>query len=86
LVSFGNSTTIQVYPTLAKEHMQLFVGGISPERVSIELFDNKGSLVYKTKLYSNSFILPHLLPGIYHIKFIDINDQKVAGSTQILIY
>jgi hypothetical protein len=86
LVSFGSSNIIQVYPTLAKENSQLFVGGISPEKVSIELFDNKGSVVYKTKLYSNSFMLPHLLPGVYYVKLVDINDHKVAGSTQILIY
>jgi len=86
LVSFDDTKSIQVYPTLIKERSQLFVTGVSPDKVFIEIYDNKGSRVFTTKLNSNNFTIPHLSPGIYHVKLVNKIDNKVAGSSPIVIY
>lgn len=86
LVAFNSQNSIKVYPTLAKQRSQVFVGGITPEKVLIKLYDNRGSLLSQTRLYSNAFNLPQLTPGIYHIQLIDITNQKIVNTTQVLIY
>ncbi len=86
LVTFDNSNSIKIYPTVTKERSQLFVGGVSPEKVMIKLYDYKGSLLFQTRLYSNNFTLPHLTPGNYHVKLFDITNHKVVNTTQLLIY
>ncbi|OSZ80107.1 hypothetical protein CAP36_02270 [Chitinophagaceae bacterium IBVUCB2] len=86
LVMFDNSTTIKVYPTLTKERSQIYVSGISPEKILVELYDSKGSLLLQTKMYSNSFLLPKLSPGIYHLKLIEINNHKAVNTAQLFIH
>ncbi len=86
LIAFDNSAAIKIYPTLTKERSELFVSGISPEKVFIELYDNKGSLLFQTKMYSNSFHLPQLKPGLYHVKLINRNNHTISNATQILVF
>lgn len=86
LVNFGNQTSVLVYPTLIKGNSPLFIAGISPENTIIELYDNNGRLVSKTKLYSNLVNLPQLPKGTYHVKVINTSSGRVAATQQILVY
>jgi hypothetical protein len=86
LISFNNQTAVLIYPTLIKGNNPLFISGISPEKAVVELYDNNGRMLSKTKLYSNSITLPSLPAGTYHIKVTDIYDRKIAATQQILIY
>ncbi len=86
MIMFGNTTAIRVYPTLARSNTLLYVGGISPERAWVQVFDNKGRLVQTTKLYSTSFHLPGLSGGIYHVKITDISSRQIIATQQILVY
>src|SRR5688572_16068185 len=46
---------VRIYPNLARSNGTLYVEGISPEVTLLELYDNRGLLKEKIKLYSNSF-------------------------------
>jgi hypothetical protein len=86
LINFGNQTSVSIYPTLIKGNSTLFIAGISPENILVELYDNNGKLLSKTKLYSNSIQLPQLPVGTYHVKVINLYNRQIVTTQQILVY
>lgn len=86
LVNFNSQTSVLVYPTLIKGSSPLFIAGISPENATMELYDNNGRLLSKTKLYSNSINLPQLPVGTYHVKVINTYSRQIVARQQILVY
>lgn len=76
---------VRIYPNLARSNGTLYVEGISPELTLLELYDNRGLLKSKIKLYSNSFILPMLRPGIYHVRISNAVNNQVACMQKIVV-
>jgi hypothetical protein len=76
---------VRIYPNLARSNGTLYVEGISPEVTLLELYDNRGLLKEKIKLYSNSFTLPTLRPGIYHVRISNAVNNQVACMQKIVV-
>ena len=86
MVTFGNEIQVRVYPTLAKSNSTLFVAGISPEIALVEMFSNEGNPVFKVRMYSNTFSLPSVQPGVYHIRITNTTSNTTASLQKIVIH
>ncbi|HEX7845386.1 MAG TPA: T9SS type A sorting domain-containing protein [Chitinophagaceae bacterium] len=85
LINFTDNGPILIYPTLTRSNSSLFIEGASLENSVVELFDNNGRLILRTKLHSNSIGLPSLATGTYHVKVAN-NAAKTITTQQIVIY
>ncbi|HEX7903578.1 MAG TPA: T9SS type A sorting domain-containing protein [Chitinophagaceae bacterium] len=85
LLIFGEAKPVRVYPTLANSNSTFYVEGISPEITLIEIYNNEGRLLQKIRLYSNTFTVPYLSPGAYHVRIINTSNYTVTGSQKIII-
>lgn len=86
LVSFQKDLVVRIYPTIAKAGSTMYMEGISPELAMVEIYNNEGKTVYKTKLYSNSFSLPSFAAGIYHLRVINLQASTIASLQKIVLY
>ena len=85
LLVFGEAKPVRVYPTLARSNSTFYVEGISPEVTLVEIFSNEGRLLQKLRLYSNTFTVPHLSSGTYHIRIINTSNYTVTGHQKIIV-
>ena len=86
LVTLGIEIPVRIYPTLAKSHNTIYVEGISPEQAVVEIVNNYGILVRKVRLYSNSFSLPGLSPGLFHVRISNIAAPYTSSLQKLIIY
>lgn len=86
LVSFQKDLVVRIYPTIAKAGSTMYMEGISPELAMVEIFNNEGKTIYRTKPYSNSFSLPCFAAGIYHLRVINIQASTIASLQKIVLY
>ena len=85
MVSLGKEVPVRIYPTLAKPNTTLYVEGISPENAQIEIFDYKGQMKQKVRMYSNTINLPNLSNGIYQIRITNTLNNSSVLMQKILI-
>ena len=85
MVSLGKEVPVRIYPTLARPNTTLYVEGISPENAQIEIFDYKGQMKQKVRMYSNTINLPNLSNGIYQIRITNTLNNSSVLMQKILI-
>jgi hypothetical protein len=86
VVNFENDNYLQIYPTLTKSNSQIFIKGTISGMLTTELYDNKGSLLFKTTFNNNNFQLPALIPGKYLIRITDNASRQLSAIQHIIIF
>ncbi len=86
LVTMSLDPEVRIYPTYARPHSTIYVEGISPELAQVEVISSEGRPTFVTRLYSNTFELPGLIPGIYHVRITNMATSTPEGRHKIVVY